>query len=77
MSSCLLKTEFREYPLILRRAISVGRRIQDPVAEFCGLCVDEDELLCLRLHPRQVIFIFRASFISLRPFWFSIITAEQ
>lgn len=58
MSSYVFKTEFREYPPILRRAISVGRRIQDPVAEFCGLCVDEDELLCLRLHPRQVILIF-------------------
>ena len=57
MSSCLFKTEFREYPAILRRAISVGRRIQDPVAEFSALCVDEDELLCLRLHPRQVLFI--------------------
>ncbi|XP_046863856.1 transcription elongation factor SPT6-like [Xenia sp. Carnegie-2017] len=47
------ETEFREYPMILRRAISVGRRIQDPLAEFAGLCVDEDELLCLRLHPKQ------------------------
>ena len=32
----------------------MGRRIQDPVGEFSGLCVDEEELLCLRLHPRQV-----------------------
>lgn len=32
----------------------MGRRIQDPVAEISGLCIDEEELLCLRLHPRQV-----------------------
>ena len=79
MSSYLFKTEFREYPAILRRAISVGRRIQDPVAEFSALCVDEDELLCLRLHPRQVLFILLASVISSRHCCsiVAVITCEQ
>lgn len=52
---CLLfQNEFREYPSLLRHAVSLGRRIQDPLSEFAALCVEEDELLCLRLHPFQV-----------------------
>lgn len=50
----LFQNEFREYPSLLRHAVSLGRRIQDPLAEFAALCVEEDELLCLRLHPFQV-----------------------
>ena len=49
-----LQNEFREYPTALRQAVSVGRRLQDPLAEFAGLCVEEDELLCLKFHPLQV-----------------------
>jgi len=52
--SLLFQNEFREYPSLLRHAVSLGRRIQDPLAEFAALCVEEDELLCLRLHPFQV-----------------------
>ena len=50
----LFQNEFREYPALLRHAVSLGRRIQDPLTEFAALCVEEDELLCLRLHPYQV-----------------------
>ena len=50
----LRQNEFREYPPVLRHAVSVGRKLQDPVAEFAGLCVEEEELLCLKLHPLQV-----------------------
>ncbi|XP_020627478.1 transcription elongation factor SPT6-like [Orbicella faveolata] len=53
MSSPRSENEFREYPSLLRHAVSLGRRIQDPLAEFAALCVEEDELLCLRLHPFQ------------------------
>ena len=48
------QNEFLEYPSLLRHAVSLGRRIQDPLSEFAALCVEEDELLCLRLHPFQV-----------------------
>ena len=48
------QNEFLEYPSLLRHAVSLGRRIQDPLSEFAALCVEEDELLCLRLHPLQV-----------------------
>ena len=50
----LFQNEFREYPSLLRHAVSLGRRIQDPITEFAALCIEEDELLCLRLHPFQV-----------------------
>lgn len=46
--------EFPEYPSLLRHAISIGRRIQDPLLEFASLCDTEDELLCLRFSPLQV-----------------------
>ncbi|XP_065663621.1 transcription elongation factor SPT6 isoform X2 [Hydra vulgaris] len=45
--------EFPEYPELLRHAISLGRRIQNPLVEFAGLCNFEEELTCLRLHPMQ------------------------
>ncbi|EDO33602.1 predicted protein [Nematostella vectensis] len=45
--------ESREYPPVLRHAVSVGRRLQDPVTEFAGLCIEEDELLCIKFHPLQ------------------------
>ncbi|KAK2574192.1 Transcription elongation factor SPT6 [Acropora cervicornis] len=53
MGSPRSENEFREYPPLLRHAVSLGRRIQDPLSEFAALCVEEDELLCLRLHPFQ------------------------
>lgn len=51
---CFYQNEVREYPPVLRNALSIGRRMQDPLAEFASLCVEEDELLCLRYHPLQV-----------------------
>ena len=48
--------EFSEYPELLRHAISIGRRIQNPLVEFAGLCNFEEELVCLRLHPMQVLY---------------------
>ncbi|XP_031559934.1 transcription elongation factor SPT6-like [Actinia tenebrosa] len=45
--------EVREYPPVLRNAISIGRRMQDPLAEFASLCVEEDEMLCIKYHPFQ------------------------
>jgi len=48
------QNEFPEYPLLLRHAISVARRLQDPLEEITNLCESEEELLCLRFHPLQV-----------------------
>merc|ERR1719312_1285209 len=47
--------DFREYPSILKEAISVARRIQDPLVEFSQLCGPENDILCLRYHPMQEI----------------------
>ena len=47
--------DFREYPSILKEAISVARRIQDPLVEFSQLCGAENDILCLRYHPLQDI----------------------
>ena len=45
--------DFREYPAVLREAISIGRRLQDPLVEFSQLCGPENDILCLRYHPMQ------------------------
>jgi len=47
------RAEFPDYPPLLRHAISIARRLQDPLEEFANLCETEDELLCLRFHQLQ------------------------
>ncbi|XP_073971663.1 transcription elongation factor Spt6 isoform X2 [Rhodnius prolixus] len=47
------ESDFRDYPLLLRQAISLARRLQDPLVEFSQLCTPDDEILCLRFHPLQ------------------------
>lgn len=46
-------SEFREYPVILRQAVSIGRRLQDPLIEYSQLCSADEEILCLRFHSLQ------------------------
>ncbi|XP_041765514.1 transcription elongation factor SPT6 [Anopheles merus] len=46
-------TDFKEYPPLLRQAISLARRIQDPLVEFSQLCNSDEEILCLRYHTLQ------------------------
>jgi hypothetical protein len=45
--------DFREYPAVLKQAISTARRLQDPLVEFSQLCNPENDILCLRYHPLQ------------------------
>ena len=45
--------EFRDYPELLRQAISLARRMQDPLVEFSQLCTADEEILCLKFHPLQ------------------------
>lgn len=45
--------DFREYPFVLRQAISLARRMQDPLVEFSQLCNADEEILCLRYHMLQ------------------------
>lgn len=45
--------EFREYPEMLRIAISIARRLQDPLIEYSQLCSADEEILCLRYHTLQ------------------------
>ncbi|CAG7720260.1 unnamed protein product [Allacma fusca] len=52
-NSLKANAEFREYPLILRQAISLGRLIQDPLVEYSQLCTPDEEILCLRYHKLQ------------------------
>ena len=47
------ETEFREYPHLLREAISLGRLLQDPLVEYSQLCNSDDEIVCLKFHPLQ------------------------
>lgn len=43
----------REYPVILRQAVSIARRLQDPLIEFSQMCSADEDILCLRYHPLQ------------------------
>ncbi|XP_055593404.1 transcription elongation factor SPT6 [Uranotaenia lowii] len=45
--------DFRDYPMLLRQAISLARRMQDPLVEFSQLCTADEEILCLRYHSLQ------------------------
>jgi transcription elongation factor SPT6 len=52
-SSRRAKEEFPEHNILLKQAVSLGRCLQDPLLEICGLCNNDNELLCLKLHPLQ------------------------
>ncbi|XP_026284387.1 transcription elongation factor SPT6 isoform X1 [Frankliniella occidentalis] len=52
-NSIKAENEFRDYPLLLRQAISLARRLQDPLIEYSQLCTSDEEILCLRFHPLQ------------------------
>ncbi|RUS83311.1 hypothetical protein EGW08_008933 [Elysia chlorotica] len=45
--------EFRDYPPPLRHAISIARRLQDPLCEFAQLCNPDEDILCLKYHALQ------------------------
>ncbi|PIK37488.1 putative transcription elongation factor SPT6 [Apostichopus japonicus] len=47
------ESEFLEFPTCLRKAISIGRRLQDPLQEFARLCNVDEDILCIRFHPLQ------------------------
>lgn len=47
------QTDFRDYPELLRQAISLARRMQDPLVEYSQLCNGDEEILSLRFHPLQ------------------------
>lgn len=53
MDSKRAQTDFPDYPLLLRQAISVARRLLDPLLEFSQLCNQDDEILCMKFHPLQ------------------------
>lgn len=47
------QTEFPSFPPLLRQAVSLARRLLDPLIEFSQLCTPDDEILCLKYHPLQ------------------------
>ncbi|EDW74366.1 uncharacterized protein Dwil_GK21875 [Drosophila willistoni] len=47
------QSDFREYPALLKQAVSLARKIQDPLVEYSQLCGADEEILCLRYHPLQ------------------------
>lgn len=48
------KEEFSEYPELLRMAVSLGRRMQEPLHEFSSLLLSqENEIFSLRMHLLQ------------------------
>ncbi|XP_077150467.1 transcription elongation factor SPT6 [Ranitomeya variabilis] len=53
MNSKKSENDFRDYPPVLRQAVSIARRIQDPLIEFSQVCSSDEDILCLKLHPLQ------------------------
>ena len=48
------KREFPDFPPLLRYAVSLGRRLQDPLLEVAGVgLAGPADLAFLRLHPLQ------------------------
>ncbi|CAG9861207.1 unnamed protein product [Phyllotreta striolata] len=47
------QSDFRDYPELLRQAISLARKMQDPLIEYSQLCNGDEEILSLRFHPLQ------------------------
>ena len=46
--------EYPEYPELLRMAVSLGRRLQEPLVEFTALASSPDEeIFALKMHPLQ------------------------
>ncbi|XP_055909198.1 transcription elongation factor SPT6 [Eupeodes corollae] len=45
--------DFREYPTLLKQAVSLARKMQDPLVEYSQLCGPDEEILCLRYHSLQ------------------------
>ena len=51
----MFQEQFCDYPELLRMAVSLGRRVKEPLEEFAAMFMSEDnEILSLRLHPLQV-----------------------
>lgn len=48
------QADFRDYPELLRQAVSLARKMQDPLIEYSQLCNGDEEILSLRFHPLQV-----------------------
>lgn len=53
MNSKKAMIDFHNYPPYLRQAISLARRLQDPLIEFSQLCTADEEILCIKFHPLQ------------------------
>ncbi|XP_072099804.1 transcription elongation factor SPT6 [Mobula birostris] len=53
MNSKKSENDFRDYPPLLRQAVSLARRVQDPLVEFAQVCGTDDDIVCLKFHPLQ------------------------
>nr|XP_023025243.1 transcription elongation factor SPT6 isoform X1 [Leptinotarsa decemlineata]XP_023025244.1 transcription elongation factor SPT6 isoform X2 [Leptinotarsa decemlineata] len=47
------QADFRDYPELLRQAVSVARKMQDPLVEYSQLFNADQEILSLRFSPLQ------------------------
>lgn len=65
--------DFGEYPQRLREAISLARRLQDPLVEFCQLCTPDEEILCLCKNRSdkmpKIMLLFFCFFFFSNEFW--------
>ena len=52
-ASNMSKQEFRDLPTGLKTAIGIARRLRDPLMEFVRLANQDNDVLCLKLHPLQ------------------------
>uniref|UniRef100_A0A6G1SDB0 Transcription elongation factor SPT6 n=1 Tax=Aceria tosichella TaxID=561515 RepID=A0A6G1SDB0_9ACAR len=47
------KEEFSEFPPLLLQAVSLARKLNDPLSEFAKLCTPDDDILCLHFDVLQ------------------------
>ena len=55
----MLQHDFREYPSLLRQALSLARRLQEPLVEFAQLCNPDEDIISLKYHTLQVSYVFK------------------
>jgi transcription elongation factor SPT6 len=45
--------EFPEFPPLLLQAVSLARKLNDPLSEYAKLCTPDNDILCLHFDPLQ------------------------
>lgn len=53
MNSASAQRDHPTMPVLARQALGLARRLQDPALEFAAAHNQDEDLLCVQLHPNQ------------------------